>query len=346
MRRYSPLLLISFFLIVLAVSGTALLAGYAERQRPENLIKSITVYTTLPVEQVSLLANEYERSSQVRINIVPMPPNELLARAVAEKNAPKADFLLADASVLREAKKLGLMDVYASEQTDIIPDRFNDKDSYWHGLWYDVFVFAANRDALAQMTDPPLKWTDLTNGKLRIAITDFLAADAAAQLFFALISSQGEEPALQYLYKLHRQIVQYSKFLSTPVRMAGMGEADLAIAVQSEALRYMNDGFPIKILYPEEGTAYLLFGGGIIKSASNLPEAKAFLDWLLKDSAQAVLSRNKYFYISTNPETTTAKIFAQTNNNSKLFEVKETLTPGQRQKVLDRWVQTVRLAPK
>lgn len=343
MRRYFPLLLISFFVTIIVIAGTSLLAGYAGKQRPENL-KTFTVYTTLPIEQVSILANEYERQNKIRINIVPMSPSELLARTLAEKNAPKSDLVLSDASVLREAKKLGLLTPYASEQTDIIPMRFKDKDSSWTGLWYDIFIFAVNKDAIKTLPAASLKWDDLSTGKIRLAMTDFLAADAAAHLLFTLVSTLGEDQTIQYLNKLHPQMVQYAKFLATPARMSGMGEADIAIAVQSETLRYVNDAFPIKVFYPQDGTAYLLTAAALTGTPLSTPEAKQFIDWLLQNNAQQLLTENKYFFIPVNPEIPSAKAFAQ--NNIKLLDVSETMTADARRKILDRWVQTVRLAPR
>lgn len=342
MKRYFPLLLISFFVIIIA-TGTTLLAGYAGKQRPENL-KTCTVYTTLPIEQVSLLASEFERQYNIRINIVPMPPSELLARTLAEKSAPKNDLILSDASVLREAKSLGLLVPYTSELTDIIPNRFKDKDSSWTGLWYDVFVFAVNKDAMKLAPTDTLTWNDLAKNNLRLTMTDFLAADAASHLLFTLASVQGEDQIIQYLGKIHPQMVQYAKFLSTPARMSGMGEADIAIAVQSETMRYVNDSFPIKIVYPEDGTAYLLTGAALTGTSSSIPEAKQFVDWLLQNRAQQILTGSKYFFIPVNPEIPAAKLFSQ--NNIKLLEVSDTMTVDARRKILDRWVQTVRLSPR
>ena len=342
MKRYFPLLLISFFVLVIAVAGTSLLAGYAGKQRPEN-IKRITVYTTLPIEQASVLASEYQRQFNVIVNIAPMNSSELLARTLTEKSAPKADLILSDVTTLREAKKSGLLMPYVSEQTDIIPLRFKDKDGYWTGLWYDIFIFAVNKE-IKTLPDQSLKWNDIVKNVNRVAITDFLASDTAAQLLFTLTSSWGEDQALQYLGKLNTRIVQYAKFLGTPARMSGMGEADIAIAVQSETLRYIHDAFPIKVLFPEEGTAYFLTGTALLASSQASPEAKHFMDWLLRDSAQQTLLNNKFYFIPVNPETAAAKSFSK--HNVKLLDISETLTAEGRQKIIDRWIQTVRLAPK
>ena len=57
MRRYQPLLLIAFFFLVTLITGITYLSGYAGRTNPDN-VKYINVYTTLPIEQIALLAQE------------------------------------------------------------------------------------------------------------------------------------------------------------------------------------------------------------------------------------------------------------------------------------------------
>ncbi len=115
------------------------------------------------------------------------------------------------------------------------------------------------------------------------------------------------------------------------------------MAVQSEALRYLNDGYPLKIIYPADGTAYMLTGTGITKSMP--PEqsaaAQAFADWLLTDEAQQVLQRNGFYFMPTNPGTLAYKSFS--GKNLVLYDQLVRFTPEQRHELLDRWVKYIRL---
>jgi len=172
-------------------------------------------------------------------------------------------------------------------------------------------------------------------------MTDFLAADAAANLLYTFINTYGEEQTLKFFKKLHTQIIQYAKFLATPVRMAGMGECDIAIAVQSEALRYMQEGFPLQIIYPDEGTAYVLTGTALVKNATHQVESKQFIDWLLQAEAYQTLEKNRFYFVPTNPELKKFKDYKQ--KPVKLFDKEFEFTSEQQLKFLDNWVQTVRL---
>ncbi|BBB93112.1 MAG TPA: extracellular solute-binding protein [Methylomusa anaerophila] len=342
MRRYLPLLM-SFFLTILAFSVTTFLAGYAGRQ-PEQEIKNVNLYTTLPVEQIAVLAEEYGRTMNVKVNVTPLTERELLQRLQGDGQF-QADVIITNRFIVKQARKYNLLESYASEQLDIIPSRFRDSESYWTGIWYDPVIFAVNQDYIKNNGRVPLKWSELyQNDKLRLAITDFLAAEASANLLYSLVSVQGEEQTLAYLKKIHPQIVQYSKFLVTPARMVSLGEVHLGITVQSEAKRYVNDGFPVKIFYPEEGTSYILTAAALVKGSPHNIEAKAFIEWLTQDRAQEVLIKNKFYFIPTNPETVTYQEYSE--KNIKLIDYNDALSNEQQQKLLDKWVQTVRLGLK
>ncbi|WP_371371191.1 ABC transporter substrate-binding protein [Sporomusa aerivorans] len=337
MRRYLPLLLISFFLLIVTVMGTSYLAGYAGKDSKNN-VTAINVYTTLPVEQVAVLAQEYERITKVRVNVTPLTEKELYNRMLDSSSGQQADIILANRKTLKLARTSALLVPYQSEYTDIIPSKFQDTDGYWVGVWYDPIVFAANKDYLRTTSKKILKWSDLSsNPKMRVGMTDFLAADAAANLLYTLVAANGEDVTLNYFKTLHQQIVQYAKFLATPARMASMGEVDVAIAVHSETMRYVKDGFPVQIIYPEDGTSYLLTGAGLVRGAAHADEAKQFIDWLTQDTVQTVLAQNKFYFLPTNPETKTYQEYAA--KNLKLLDHHDMYSLEQQRRILDKWVQ-------
>jgi iron(III) transport system substrate-binding protein len=345
MRRYTSLLLTAFTLVLFVVAGSVYLAGYADKTDDHKVRQSITVYTTLPAEHAALLAQEYEKANKVRVDFVPLDKDELLQRLkeqAAEPGKAPADLVLADSSVLRLAAQYQYIVPYVSEQADSVADTFKDAAGCWTGIWYDPYVFCVNRDYLRLLPHIPQTWKELAGlYNVRIGLTDFLAARASADLFFALISQYGEQEVFDMLRQLHPRVVQYSKYLSTPVRMAGMGEVDISIAVQSETLRYINDGYPLKIIYPEDGTAYTLTGTAIPQNAAHKAAAGAFADWLLGDEAQLVLQKNGFFFVPVNPATLAYKTFA--GKNIKLFEKRTDFSAQQRQMLLDSWVKNIRL---
>ena len=347
MRRYTILLLTSFMLILSCAAGMTIPVG-ADKNNRDVPLKQLTAYTTLPPEHVALLSEAYERDHHVRVNFVPLSPTDLLQQlrndAVSDPTVVNtSDLVLADSNVLERAANLNLLKLYVSETNDAVKPVFKDEDGAWTGVWYDPVVFCINRDYLKTIVDIPNTWTALADYRnVRVGITDFLAADAGANLMYQMIDQFGEAAAFDILDKLHPKVIQYAKYLSNPVRQAGMGEVDISVAVESETLRYMQNGYPLRIIYPADGTAFMLTGVAISSvDDGRLGAAAEFSDWLLSDEAQLVLQRNDFYFVPTNPQTLAYKKFA--GKNLRLFDVKSDFDERQRYKFLDYWVKQIRL---
>lgn len=334
MRRWAIMALMAFTAVMAAVAGVA---GADENSGAPR--QELVAYTTLPPETVTILSEAYEREEHVRINFVPLPSTELVQKLYAER---AVDLVLTDSTVLDTCAKLDLLTPHLSETNDAVKDTFKDSYDRWIGVWYDPIIFCANKDYLRTISDIPDTWGALANEpRVRIGITDFLAADASSNLMFQMIGNFGAAYTYEILEGIHPKVVQYTKFLSNPVRQAGMGEADISIAVESETLRYIQNNYPLKIIYPANGTSYLLTGVGIstADSAKN-PAAAKFADWLLSDDAQLALQKNGFYFIPTNPQTLAYKTFA--GKNLVLLDKAQSFSLQQREEFLDRWVKEIR----
>lgn len=347
MRRCTIWILTAFLLVSAAVAGFMLPVD-ADKKVSGVPTAELTAYTTLPAETAAILSEVYERENKVRVNFVPMSPKEIVQNirddAVSDPTVVRTvDIVLTDSNILREAAELDLLKPYTSEANDAVKDVFKDEYDRWTGVWYDPIVFCANRDYLRTTVNLPDTWEKLSKaGRIRVGITDFLAADASANLMIQMIGQFGDVKTYEILRGLHPKVIQYAKFLSNPVRQAGMGEVDISVAVASETLRYLQNGYPLKIIYPADGTSYLLTGFGITTSdaAKNQVAAK-FADWLLGDEAQLYLQTNGFYFIPTNPQTLAYKSFA--GKNLALFDNQQTFSYEQRLNFLFRWVNEVRL---
>ena len=347
MRRYKILILTAFMIILSAVAGMTVPVD-ADKKTLGVPTAELTAYTTLPAETAAVLSEVYERENKVRVNFVPMNSQEILQEikndAVSDPTVVRTvDIVIADSKVLREAANLNLLTPYTSETNDAVKDIFKDEYDRWTGIWYDPIIFCVNRDYLRMTVDLPDTWEKLSKaGKIRVGITDFLAADASANLMFQMVGNFGDAKTYDILKNLHPKVVQYAKFLSNPVRQAGMGEVDISVAVESETLRYLQNGYPLKIIYPADGTSWLLTGFGITTTdAAKNPVAAKFADWLLSDEAQIYLQTNGFYFIPTNPQTLAYKSFA--GKNLLLFDNRQEFSKEQQRAFLDYWVKNVRL---
>ena len=347
MRRYTVLVLTAFMIVLAAVAGTAFRVD-ADKKTLGIPAGELTAYTTLPAETAAVLSEVYERENHVRVNFVPMSSQEILQKikddAVSDPTVVRTvDVVLTDSKILKQAAELNLLTPYSSETNDAVRRKFKDEHDRWIGVWYDPIVFCANKDFLRSTVDIPDTWEKLSKANnVRIGITDFLAADASANLLLQMIGNFGDAKTYEILAGIHPKVVQYAKFLANPVRQAGMGEVDISVAVESETLRYLQNGYPLKIIYPADGTSYLLTGFAITTTddAKNQLAAK-FSDWLLGDEAQIYLQTNGFYFVPTNPQTLAYKSFA--GKNLSLLNNDQNFSLEQRQAFLNRWINDVRL---
>jgi len=309
-------------------------------------MQEITAYTSLPSEIAVVLSEEYEKEYNIRVNFVQLSSEQILKRlreqALGEGEGNSA-LVLTDRETLDRAAAAGYLVPYISEKSDQVSDVFRHPNRYWTGVWYDPVVFAVNQDYLRTHLDLPNSWQMLAQQQdIRIGTTDFMAADASSNLLYSMIAEYGDQRAFETWRKIQPKIIQYSKYLHTPVRQAGMGEVDLSIAVLSETLRYVHDEYPIRILYPVDGTSAVIYGVGLVfrSSKRDIHAAEVFADWLLTDEAQLALAEHHFFFLMTNPMTLSYQMFA--GKNISLFKNRPYFSKAEKEILLDRWIKEVR----
>ena len=346
MKRYTLFIILTALLVCIAAAGSAYLASSGSRNVQRRPMQEFLAYTSLPAEVAVVLSEEYEKEYNIRVNFVQLSPEQILKRlheqALGESDT-KGAFVLTDRETLDRAAASGYLVPYISEKSDQVSDMFRHPNRYWTGVWYDPVVFAVNQDYLRTHLDVPNSWQQLAQQRdIRIGTTDFMAADASSNLLYSMIAEYGDQRAFEIWRRIQPKIMQYSKYLHTPVRQTGMGEVDLAVAVLSETMRYVHDDYPIRILYPVDGTSVVIYGTGIAFRASerDAHAAEDFSDWLLTDEVQLALAQHRFYLLTTNPMTLSYQMFAGKNIN--IFRNRPYFSKEEKNILLDRWIKEVR----
>ena len=346
MKRYTLFIILTALLVCIAAAGSAYLASSGSRNVQRRPMQEFLAYTSLPAEVAVVLSEEYEKEYNIRVNFVQLSPEQILKRlheqALGESDT-KSALVLTDRETLDRAAASGYLVPYISEKSDQVSDMFRHPNRYWTGVWYDPVVFAVNQDYLRTHLDVPNSWQQLAQQRdIRIGTTDFMAADASSNLLYSMIAEYGDQRAFEIWRRIQPKIMQYSKYLHTPVRQTGMGEVDLAVAVLSETMRYVHDDYPIRILYPVDGTSVVIYGTGIAFRASerDAHAAEVFSDWLLTDEVQLALAQHRFYLLTTNPMTLSYQMFAGKDIN--IFRSRPYFSKEEKEILLDRWIKEVR----
>ena len=96
-----------------------------------------------------------------------------------------------------------------------------------------------------------------------------------------LVNSWGEEEAFTYFEKLTENILQYTSSGSGPVNALVQEEVAIGLGMTGQAVVKINEGYPLKILYFEEGSPYCLYGQSIIKGKEEKAAVTEVFDFMI-----------------------------------------------------------------
>lgn len=290
--------------LVLILAAFVGIVNFAEKEAEQKRLsripsETVTVYTDMPSGVLETLGKFFYIERGIKMNVVYMSSSMLLQGANAQ-NPP--DVYITSQENLIKLKKLHKLKEYSSSETDITLNLFKDNEYYWTGLWIDPVIFSVNRDFYTLHPAFSYTWEEVFYRKfIRLSMTDFIAADMAEDLLMCLAEHFGIQESLEMLRIAQMHIVQYGKYLSTPSRLAAMSKSDIGISSYNEAMRTKSENMPLTIIYPEDGTAWYLYGEGMSASSTQPDKAQILLDWLLTAYRfKEDLRQIQFFYLHVN----------------------------------------------
>lgn len=323
---------------------TATLASVAALLATTALAQTeLTVYTAIEADDLAKYAERFNQDHpDITINWVRDSTGIITARLLAERNNPVADVVwgLAATSLL-VLQSEGMLEPYAPAGLERIDPRFRDAQDppSWVGMdaWAAAICYNHAEGARLGLT-PPTSWADLTDPQYRGHIvmphpassgTGFLDVSSWLQLF-------GEEAGWAYMDALHENISEYQHSGSKPCRTAGSGEAVIGISFEFRAVRTLNDGAPISIIFPSEGIGWDMESSAIMAGTSNLEAAQTLMDWSITDRAMEMYSEG-YALVAV-PELSRPLPHLPENFASLLIDNDFEWAANNRQAILDEWI--------
>lgn len=271
------------------VEDTAIAAGESKTTGAAD--KTLTVYTAGPEGLANKLVKEFESQSGIKVETFQGTTGKILARLEAEKSNPVADVvILASLPSAQGLKKEGLTLPYpGAKNADKLNKDWSDPEGNYFSTSASALGIAYNTKLV---TTPPASWSDLAKPEYKdqINIPDPSLSGSALDFITGYLSDKGDNG-----WSLFEQ------YKANGVAMAGANQEALdpvitgAKSIVAGAVDYMTykakaKGEPIDIVYPQEGTVVSPRPAAILKSTKHEENAKAFIDYLLSDSAQKLVS--------------------------------------------------------
>lgn len=307
---------------------------------------SLTLYCSSDEAWCQQAKTEFEKASGIKVNMTRKSSGETYAQIKAEAANPKGDVWWGGTGDPHlQAAEENLTAPYVSPNrrriAEFAMNQAKAAGDKTIGIYSGALGWGYNDELLKkQGLSAPKCWADLIKpefkGKVQMANPN--SSGTAYTTLATLVQIMGEKAAFDYLKALHKNINQYTKSGSAPVKAAGRGETVVGIVFMHDAVAVAAAGFPVKAVAPCEGTGYEIGSMSIIKGARNMDSAKKFYDWALTAESQGRAKDVKSFQVPSNLD---AAVSPLTPNLAEIklinYDFVKYGSSAERKRLLSKW---------
>lgn len=336
-------------LSTLVATGLAL-AAFSSAAKAEG---RLVVYCSATNEMCESETQAFGEKYNVKTSFIRNGSGSTLAKVDAEKKNPQADVWYGGTlDPQSQAGEMGLLQGYKSANLKEIMEKFRDpakvKGNLSSAVYVGILGFGVNTQRLKEKNLPiPKCWKDLTKPeyKSEIQIADPQSSGTAYTALATFVQLWGEDQAFDYLKQLNSNISQYTKSGIAPARNAARGETAIGIGFLHDYSLEKEQGAPLELISPCEGTGYEIGGISILKGARNLENAKLFVDWALSKEAQELAwKKGKSYQILTNTTAETSPNSLKLDDLKLInYDMDKYGSTDVRKALINKWVSDVKM---
>ncbi|WP_342234489.1 ABC transporter substrate-binding protein [Inquilinus sp. OTU3971] len=310
----------------------------------------LNVICSAEVAWCELMEKAFEKESGVEVSMVRLSSGEAYAKIRAEAGNPKTDLWWGGTGDPHlQAAQEGLTQEYRSRQFGELHDwaqrQAEGAGFRTVGIYAGALGFGYNTELQARNGLPtPKCWKDLAaeayRGEIQIANPN--SSGTAYTALATLVQLFGEDEAFALLERIGRNVSQYTKSGSAPVKAAARGETTIGVVFLHDAVAQRVEGFPIEAVAPCEGTGYEVGSMSIVAGAPNLDNARQWYDFALRADVQSMAKDVKSYQVPSNraaalpPEAPRLADIKLIDYDFKIYGNAET-----RRRLLVRWDQEI-----
>ncbi|MFJ8526947.1 ABC transporter substrate-binding protein [Bacillus sp. NPDC094106] len=295
MKRFSwrRLVFLCTLLFTMVVTGCSSKTNSADAKNKKASEKKIVVYSAGPKGLAEKIQKGFEKKTGIKVEMFQGTTGKILARMEAEKKNPVVDVVvLASLPAMEGLKKEGQTLAYKeAKKADQLRSEWSDDDGHYFGYSASALGIVYNTKNVKTV---PEDWSDVTKGewKGKVNIPDPALSGSALDFVTGYVKKNGQAG-----WELFEQ------FKKNEVAVAGAnqealdpvvtGAKDMVLAgVDYMAYSAKAKGEPVDIVYPKSGTVISPRAAGIMKDSNNVEGAKQFIDYLLSDEVQKLISND------------------------------------------------------
>jgi len=333
----------------------AIAAAVVVSAAPAAHAESLTLYCGADEVWCQQMARGFEDETGITVDMTRKSAGEIYAQLKAESENPKGDIWWAGTGDPHlQAAEEGLTEEYVSPIRDQLQPwaikQAEAANNRTIGVYSGALGFGYNKDLLEKNGLPvPACWADLIKPEYKghIQMANPNSSGTAYNMLATMVQLFGEDKGFEYLKALHKNVNQYTKSGSAPIKAAGLGETTIGIVFMHDAVAQTVAGFPIVTVAPCEGTGYEIGSMSIIKGARNPDAAKKYYDWALTAEVQSRAQEANSFQVPSNkaakqsdkaPDLSTIKLID--------YDFKKYGSSAERKRLLKKWDDEVASLPQ
>ena len=317
--------------------------------------EKLTYYCSAQEDWCQLMATGFEEATGIKVNMTRKSSGETFAQIKAESDNPKGDIWWGGTGDPHlQAAEEGLTEAYMSsmrgEQHDWAIRQAESGGNATIGIYSGALGYGYNEEVLEANNLPvPACWKDLLKPEYKghVQMANPNSSGTAYTTLATIVQLFGEEEGFEFMKGLHKNINQYTKSGSAPIKASARGENTIGIVFMHDAVKQAASGFPIKVVAPCEGTGYEIGGMSIVKGARNLESAQKFYDWALSADVQSRSLEVKAFQVMSNK---TAQSSPKAPDLSSLtlidYDFVKYGSSAERKRLLKKWDDEVSVLPQ
>ncbi|MEO5669346.1 MAG: ABC transporter substrate-binding protein [Ramlibacter sp.] len=315
----------------------------------------VNVICSVQAEWCNMISTVYARTTGVKVNVSMKGSGEALAQIIAEKENPKTDIWFGGTGDPHlQAAEQGLTLEYKSPSLPQLQEwaqqQARQSGFKTVGIYSGPLGFGYNPELLAKKKlAVPRTWADLTKPEYKgdVQVANPASSGTAYTMIATLVQLMGEEKAYDYLKALHKNVSQYSRSGTGPIKAVARGETAVSISFVHDGPGEKMQGFPVETVTPADGTGAEIGSMSIIKGSRNLEAAKKFYEWALTPAAQEMAAAAKQFQVPSNK---TAKVDKNVPDFKKIkfinYDYAKYGASAERRRLISRWEKEVNSLPR